>query len=63
MLHGQVKVITANEPELFEQRLNAFLDSLNANSAIVNIQYVETVRNNDLYRTAYVHHKKLESEW
>jgi hypothetical protein len=36
------KLVTANEVELFEQRMNAFVDSLDRGDLIVDVEFATT---------------------
>jgi hypothetical protein len=36
------KLVTANEVELFEQRINAFVDSLDRSDVIVDVEFATT---------------------
>lgn len=55
------KLISSNSLELFEERLNRFVDSLSADDIIVDIKFSTTALASSIEYSALVHYQKTES--
>ncbi|MEX2542319.1 MAG: hypothetical protein WD314_10950 [Trueperaceae bacterium] len=56
------KLVTANEVELFEQRMNAFVDSLDRGDLIVDVEFATTqLASGGLEFSALVRFQRTES--
>ncbi|MFN2322973.1 MAG: hypothetical protein ABR510_08470 [Trueperaceae bacterium] len=55
------KVITSNSLELFEERLNAYLDQLDRDEMVVDVKFATAALDTSIEFTALVQTQKTES--
>ena len=56
------KLISAGEPDLFEQRLHAFVDSLDRSAVVVDVKYGSApLPSGGVEYSALVHYQQTES--
>ncbi len=55
------KVITGNDPDIFQERLNRFVENLPENTVLVEVRFAVSEGPSPLF-AALVHYKEVE-EW
>ena len=59
-MSARVKLVSSNNFELFEERLNEFIASLSANMLIVDIKFATTALSSSVEYSALVHYQHTE---
>lgn len=62
LVEPKLKLILSTSPEMFEQRLNDFLASLDKNDLIVDVKFATTPFSNSIEYSALVHYQAT-TEW
>ncbi len=57
----QFKVITSNSLELFEERLNDFVDQMNRDDIIVDVKFATTALSSTVEFSALIQYQTTES--
>ncbi|MDX2005165.1 MAG: sporulation protein Cse60 [Meiothermus sp.] len=57
-----LKLITANDSDMFQERLNTFVEKLSEDAMIVDIKFATTTTGNQITYSALVQYKSIE-EW
>ena len=57
----KLKLITASDIDLFEERLNKFLQGLKKDEIIVDIKYATAALGNSIEHSALIHYQLTES--
>ncbi len=60
-METKLKLITATDVDLFEERLNKFLQSLKKDEIIVDIKYANTAMGSSIEYSALIHYQLTES--
>ena len=60
-METKLKLITANDVDLFEERLNKFLQSLKKDEIIVDVKYTNATMGNSIEYSALIHYQLTES--
>ncbi|MER3479947.1 MAG: hypothetical protein C4327_05520 [Meiothermus sp.] len=55
------RVITANDPDIFQERLNRFIEELAEDTVIVDIKFATSAQVGQLVYTALVQYKTVEA--
>jgi hypothetical protein len=58
----QIKLVSANEATLFQERMQRFLEDLPPNALIVDVKFSSTAVNESLVYSALVH-VQITEEW
>jgi len=60
-MSARFKVISSHSPELFEERLNRFLDSLSLDDVLVDVKFSTTAFGGAVEYSALIHYQRTES--
>lgn len=61
-MNARLKLVTANEASLFQERMQRFLEELPSNALIVDVKFSSTSVGDSLVYSALVH-VQLTEEW
>ncbi|PZA05873.1 MULTISPECIES: hypothetical protein [unclassified Meiothermus] len=55
------RVITANDPDIFQERLNRFIEELAEDTVLVDVKFTTSAQGNQALYTALVQYKIVET--
>ncbi len=61
-MEAKFKLVTSNDPDLFEQRLNDFVASLDRNDIVVDVKFATTALSVGIEYSAVVHYQATD-DW
>lgn len=62
MVEAKFKLVSSNNPDLFEQRLNDLVGSLDRNDIVVDIKFATTASSVGIEYSALVHYQTTD-DW